>query len=405
MPLDEDIDRRLSTLIDTSSAQEMTKSLTQLCNQVSFANIRVPRIDSFRDAFDFIVEFEALTSGLEDSQRTMLISRAFPTGCNRPWFETELVPAIKSGASWLAIRKKIIERFSSNMEHDRHIFKLRELTYDPDGEQSLLNFIEEMLFSLKKALSREDQSVWISMVKASIPEKMRPTMNMYPEFRNADTTDKLKEAAKQYDLSKGALPKAGSSREATKELASMFQEIVKSIKKDNEDTRQAVAAAFRSFETSRSSSNQNDRTYRPISPGRNEYRPVSPRESNQDRGYSSQGRQNDDFYKRSASPSRDGQYRERGRSPQRYNDYLSSNRPRNIIQGNASPSRNDQPRYRSVTDRPPTPGVKDDKNTDPNAQEEAINSKMYFARFGKPPTPCSQCQSWHWNKHCPFHLN
>ena len=395
--------RRLSTLFDTSSANEMTKSLSQLCNQVSFANIKVPRVDSFKDIFDFISEFESATSGLEDSQKVSIINRSFPAGCNRPWFETELEPLIKMGTNWSMIRKAIIRRFSTKEERDRHVFKLRELSYDPDGNQSLLDFVEEMIFSLKKALKNEDPAVWISMVKASIPEKMRSTINLYPEFRDADTLEKLKQAAKHYDQTKATNPTIGPSREATRELASMFKEMVKSIQKDNEETRKAVVAAFQSFE--RTDQERSFRPYRPTTPNRDTFRPASPRGGYRDPRGESSSNMAGEFYKYPNSRTREHPYQDRGMSPQRSNQYSSSNRPQSPGQRGMSPNGKESSRFRPVAGRPPTPGSHINDSQARRDQNEASDTERYYSQFKRPPNPCEQCQGAHWNRHCPYYLN
>lgn len=383
----------------------MTKSLSQLCNQVSFANIKIPRIDAFKDVFDFIAEFESLSSALDDAQRVKLIHRAFPPGCHRPWFETELAPLMSlATTTWSDIRRAIIKRFSTKGEGDRHIFKLRELTYDPDGGQSLLDFFEEMIFSLRKALKREDPAVYISLVKASIPEKMRPAMNLYPEFRNADTLEALKEAAKQYDLTKSATYGVTSSREATKELATLFRDMVKNIQKDNEDTRKAVVAAFQSIGRGRSDRNRSRESSSSPPPRRSMPTSEIQRYNNSSQGDYSRNEFSGERYKSNINRGQNIDYPTRGRSPQRYGRYPSST-DRQSPNRSSNPGVNNGPRYASVADRPPTPGNSSRKADDSKDQEEAFDTKRYYATFRRPPNPCEQCQGPHWNRHCPFYLN
>lgn len=392
--------RRLSTLFDTTSAQEMTRCLGQLCNQVSLSSIKVPRFDSFSDVFEFLTEFELITTGLESEQKALLLTKAFPVGCNRSWYETDLKPLIQNKARWSEIREFIVRRFSDDGEQDRHFTKVKDISFDPEGDKSLLNFIEDLLYSFKRAFGDLSEDFAVKYIKASIPKTMRPLLNSYAEFRDAKTVEMIKQAAKRYDFTKGSSTKSSSSREATRELAGMLQEIVKSIKRDNEDTRKAVATAFKAFESNQA----RDRTSRPPSPSTSYFRPNPSREHERydQTSVTVPGHR----YKRSASPRREESQWDRRRSPQRYDRNLSSNRPGSPGYGRlVSPGRSDNRPYNSVADRPPTPGVRDTEENKNNESEEVINSDMYYARFGKPPTPCSQCKAMHWNKHCPFYLN
>lgn len=392
--------RRLSTLFDTTSAQEMTRTLGQLCNQVSLSSIKVPRFDAFGDVFEFLAEFELITTGLESEQKALLLTKAFPVGCNRSWYETDLKPLIQRKAQWSEIREFIVKRFSDDGEQDRHFTKVKDISFDPDGDKSLLNFVEDLLYSFKRAFGDLSQDFAVKYIKASIPKTMRPLLNSYPEYRDARSIEMIKQAAKRYDFTKGSSTKSGSGREATRELANMLQEIVKSIKKDNEDTRKAVATAFKAFE----SNQPRDRISRPPSPSTSYYRPPSPREREQ--YYQSKAPISNDRYKYFDQPRREELQRDRGRSPQRQDRYLSSNRPASPgYRRPISPGRSDNRPYKSVADRPPTPGVTEFDENKQSESGEVIDSKMYYARFGKPPTPCSQCKAMHWNKHCPFYLN
>lgn len=398
-----DESRRFSALFDTSSAQEMTKCLGQLCNQVSLSNIKVPRIDSFKDVFDFLGEFESITTGLDDSQKSLLINKAFPLGCNRSWFETELAPHVKKGSSWAEIRSLIIKRFSASEEKDRHFIKLRELSFDPEGDKSLLSFIDDLLYSLKRAFSSQEESSHVRYIKASMPTKIRPIMNSFSEFRNATSIENLKEAARQYDLMKGADSKASQNREATRELANMLQDMMSKIQKDNENTCKAVASALRNFGVPRLKERAEDHAaFRPRSPVRVEYRAPSPR-SYQHQSYGETGSNPN---KRSTSPGPNYVQQDRGHSPQRQGQYRSSVRYRSPIRSDqAGAHESDARQYKPVANRPPTPGNREEFSEEYKNQDVAFDSKMYFARFGKPPAPCSQCRAWHWNKHCPFYLN
>lgn len=397
----DEVSGRLSTLFDTSSAQEMTKCLSQLCNSVSLSTIKVPRFDSFTDVFEFLREFELVTMGLEDSQRTKLLSKAFHAGSNRSWYETDLKPLIEVNRSWPDVRKVIVSRFSESSENERHFNRVRELKFDPDGNKSLLGFVEDLIYSFNRSFGVQDQTLAVKYIKASIPSEIKPAMNSYSEFRDASTINMVKQAARQYDMTRGSTTKQNASREATKELASIIQDLVKSIKKENDDTRKAVVNAFKTFETTalkepptrQSSSNQ---TY---------YRANSPQP--RDQYYQPRTSFSDNRYKRPMSPAREENARDRGRSPQRYDRYVSSDRPKspNLSRPTSPGYKPEYRHYKPVSERPSTPRVKEEDTGKQEEPDEAFNSRMYFARFGKPPAPCGQCKAWHWNKHCPFYLN
>lgn len=398
-----DHSQRLSTLFDTTSAQEMTKCLGQLCNQLSLSSIKVSRFDTFQDVFEFLNDFEVNTIGLDDEQKLILLNKVFPPGCNRSWFETDLMP--KSMSTWTAVREAIVKRFSDSEEKDRHFARIRELKYDPEGSKKLLSFIEDLMYSLTRAFGTLDKALVVKYVKALIPADTWSLLNTHSKFHDATDVNDIKQAAKQYDLTRGSAQRSNPSREATKELATMIQEAVKTIQKDNDATRKVVVAAFRTQSDSQTRGHEQD-NYRPGSPyqGRRnqEYRPAS---SNERRPISPFN----DRYNRVTSPARDSSRYDRSRSPQRFRRDGSNDRVRSPIdrdlQGPSLSDRNENRSVGTVADRPPTPGASRERGASDEEGAEALNSKMYFARFKKPPNPCNQCHAWHWRDHCPFRLN
>lgn len=347
--------------LDATLFQDVTRSVDQLCNQMSLANIKIPRYDACSDVFDFITEFDTVTTALSDDQKVMLLNKSFPPGCYRSWFESELKPMIDKKRSWREVKNKIINRFSSTEDRDRHFTRLRELKFDLDGRQCLLDFVEDIIFSYKKAFPVDDGSdSCIRYVKAALPQSLRSILSADPDFRNATNEDMLKKSAKQYDLTRSDRASSKvNDRLATQELASLLKEMMIGIRKDNELTRNSVVAALQQTREYRSDS-KNVRYERGQSPSHSNYRP------------------------RAMSPSYAGR---RTPSPRRYS---TDNQDRRYVQTSDTSAGKD---YQ----------LKESQNLEENV--EAFDSKIYYARFGKPSSPCSRCNCWHWSRHCLDHLN
>lgn len=400
---------RRQSLFDATSAQELSKSFGQLCSQFSLSNTKVPTFDSSTDVFEFLRQFEVTTIGLEDYQKLDLLTKVFTASQYRSWYETKLAPKIKAREAWDVVRQTIIKRFSDSEERDRYFTKIRDLKYDPNTGQKLQDFIEDMIYSLKKAFQTIDSPLTVKYIKASIPPEARAAMRPYAEFRDAQTPEDLSTAAKLYDLAKVSTNNSANSN-STKELASVIQELVKEIKKDNEDTRKAIVSVFKSNVSQVSRANDGGRQY-PSSPKRNEYRPVSPRFQEQSyqsdrRDFNRPGSPKSSYNNRPTSPRREYDYRDRRTNHEDFNDDPSSGRQQGYGSYKQRPQ-SPRPFYRndrSVNNRPPTPGAKE-TSTQEQRGDEVLNSEKYFARFNKPPTPCQLCNGWHWLKHCPFHLN
>lgn len=341
---------------------DMTKSASQWYNQMSIANVTVPKFAASQDVYDFVTEYEDATSNLTEEQRTKLLNKAFPPGDHRSWFEVELKPLIDSLKPWSVLKSKIIDRFSTQEDQDRHFTRLRELKYNPDGSRMLLDFIDDMVYSYSRAYGDgfNEQSC-IRFIKSSLPSQVQASLSASSDYRDANNVTGLKRAAKQHDLSRKMDPKASTDRQVTSELAVTLKELVTSIRKelvsckednmatrkDNEATRKEVFNAFRQQQQTQ------ERLSRP-NPSYN--------------------------YRRSPSPG----FRRRSPSP-----------------------RTGEGQQLSV----PKPGTGNETqrqvDTKKGTQRNAFNSQSYFEVFGMPPSPCSLCNenSWHWSKHCLKHLN
>lgn len=348
--------------IDQTMFQDMSRSVNQLCTHISLSNINVPRYSSSTDVFDFLAEFENITSTHSDEQRLVLLTKAFPPGKHRPWFESELLPLIKSQASWKDVKDKVIKRFSDTEDRDRHFIRLRELKYNPSSDQRLLDFVEELLYSYKKAFPGElNPESRIRYIKAAIPSQLKPSLSMISEYQNAKTEEELKRGVKQYDVTRGgASDQRADNRIGISELATVLKDMMSGIRSEGEATRKTIIAALN--------------TEKPI------YQP------------------------------REHQYQRDTRSPRRQG-YSSPNRNQRAYSPMNRDNQPTSPRkyYNNHDNKPVMKPIDHEKEKDrpgsPRPGEEAFSSHVYFSRFGKPPTPCGECGYWHWNRHCIKNLN
>lgn len=307
------------------------------------------------------------TSVLTEEQKLLLLAKAFPSGRHHAWFEIELSPLIKDHATWADVRAKIIERFSDTEDRDRHFHRLRELKFKPEVGHRLLDFVEDMLYSYRKAFPNESsQESRVRYVKAAIPQSLKSSLNMNPEFRDAKDEETLKRTARHFDMSNGGLgnPKP-DNRPGTPELASILKDLVNGIRKEGEATRAAIVAAFKPYneERNRYQRQSDSQPTRPNSPRRSDHRETY------------------------GPP--------RGRSP----DFRRPRSPSPNTYG-----RRDLPPARKPDCVPSTSNMREDRQNGRITNEEAFSSGAYYQRFGKPPSPCSLCQQWHWSRHCLDHL-
>lgn len=380
------------------NSTQVTESVDRLVNHLSINNIQPPRFDIFKDVHDFLVQFEKITLALDDAQKLLVLPKAFPVDCYRSWYETELLPLIKSQPEWSAVKKAIISRFSSSDEQDKHFARLRDLKYDQDSGKSLLSYIEDVIYSYKRAHPNDSVINTVKYVKASVPPAVKSKLNLYVDFKNADSFEMLKSAAKDFDQANSPVLKETKTPEPSQELVKMLQEMITSFKKENDETRKSLILALQSKPTQTSETSPSDqsrpqyssyRSDRQISPNRSYYgyRPRSPSP-----GY------HDSRFKRESSPGRQDYYQQRYRE--------GTNGPRSDYPRPRSPSPTfNRQNYQSRLDpRPPSLKITDN-NTKLSDTIEAFNSQEYYKRFGKPPYPCQHCGGNHFMRHCFNHLN
>lgn len=410
--------------MDNSSTmfQDISRSVDQLCAQMSLANIKVPKPTSFDNIFDFMSEYELVTTGLSDNQRKLLLARAFSTGHHQKWFKEEIAPIIDpesvnntnllatieaiganrtnnsimtktNKVTWKEIKDKIIERFSDNHDQDRYMVKLRDLKFDPDGDKKLLDFVEATLYTYKKAFPTDNSNA-VRYVKAAIPINVMPMLSILKEYQDASDEDNLKKAAKRYDSSRSVSDRTkGTDKTVANELAKVLKDVLNGIQKEGESTRGAFLSAFKSYyPESKKEEVQRPRTGY-VSP-----RGVSP---NRDRNNNDRSGQ-DRYYQRDRSPMRADNYRP--------NQAQRSQSPVYNRQRSPSPRRYENNRQRNDEFKLPVRSgsqvIKDQTVPLPagTSNVEAFSSEEYYAKFKKPDTPCA-CGYYHWRRHCINHLN
>lgn len=389
-----------------SMFQDINRSVEQLCSQLSLANIKVPKPSSFEDIFEFLAEYELATTGLTDEQKKMLLARAFSPGRYKDWFNEEIAPLISpiaisldlatgdsTASSWQNIKTMIIERFSETNSQDRHLVKLRDLKFDPEGQEKLLDFVENALYTYKRAFPT-DKSNSVRFVKAAIPVKSMPLLTVIHEYEEATTEQALKKAAKRYDLSNvNSARRKSVNKDVSSELAKVLKEVLTGIQKEGESTRGAFLSVFKTYQQEKQKDDGHKTGYtspRGSSPrrsGNNNYQPY---------------RYNQGAYSpKKTDNNRPDQY-QRGRSPV-YNRQRSPSPRKNV---NVRSDEDEE-----YTRRMPLPSgsqvIKDQTVPMPNSSKEVkiYSATEYFAKFGKPKEPCNHCGYWHWSRHCVRHLN
>lgn len=329
-----------------------------------------------------IGEYEDGTIHLPLEWKTILLNRSSPQGFYRSFYENELKPMVKANKPWDDITKKIIDRFSLQGDRNRHIVRLKELTFDPNWNKALQEFVDDVIYTYKRAYPREtDPDACVLFIKSYIPANLQSALSNNLAYIEARDIESLKKAVKHDDLGKITGQTDREDRQIRNEIASMLKELsvtfrkeLESIRKDNEsnkkdnaNTRNAVMAAFRSFEQPNNFNRQ---------------RPHSPQS----------GRFKD---RRSPSP-----------HPQRLPPRSPSPPRFGPITGRYEPSSNRSYEEKGELERGQP--LKQQKGGGAYAPKcEIFNSTSYFERFGRPPSACSECNenSFHWARHCYKHLN
>lgn len=401
-------------------AQDITKSVDQLCAQISMSNITVPSIDNYENIFEFIAEFERATAMLLDSQKGRLLVKAFPSGRYSSWYTSVLKPIIAT-TSWEALKTKIIERYSDVEDTDRHLKRLDTLKFDPNGNVKLFDYIEELLFSLSKALLIDDEATKIRYIKSRLPSAILPTLSSISYYVNAKTLEDFMKAFRHYDTLKTNNRSLGpSSEEKIKydELLTVLKDLTVGLKQQA-STKVAAAIAPRAHSPDHHQSRdivQQSSYRREDSPRRTNYhmyrdRSPSPYEGrNQGRSPSPNRPSVGPNYQQHYYPNRDTNYQYSNRNYHTNQPNYNRNSSTTNLQNNSySRGRSPPPqivnRNQNYMERNRIEGSPIRRQVASSSCTNDIYNEAYFHRFGVPPYPCQHCQLMHWSRHCPNHLN
>lgn len=329
--------------------------MDQLYEHLKYGNVNVPRFHRNVDVFEFLSEFETATSGATDDQKRKLLAKSFIQSQFRPWYETDLKSDIEIGMPWSSIKSKIIERFSFDEACDRYLTRLREMKYDPSSAVTLLEFIEDLHFTYKKAYPDDftEQNL-VRFVKAAMPSEIRPKLRSISGYEEAMDAKDIKLVARKYDSMRQNVPSTVQSAD-TSQLTSMIKELLKGIKDEGKTTRDAIVAAMA---TTSVSSSQYQRQHQPRKPDHD-----------------------------------------------RQSTFVQSYHRRQSPAPRERPWLKNKPSRRSTEADPNQTVPKSvDVNTS-NESEFSFDTYKYFKKHGKPPAKCKHCDGWHWHRHCPLNLN
>lgn len=381
----------------TMAIQDVTKSVEQLCNQLTLSNVVVPKIGAYKDVFDFLNEFESVTATLPEEQKKTLLVKAFPPGRLRNWYDEKIKSLISDPkANWKTITDKIAQRYSETEERDRYFKRLNEMKFDPKGQQKLFDFVEDLCYSFSKAFpSEKDDDTKIRYVRSVLPSALKPSLAMIQDYSFPKNLDTFMRGIRQYDsLNPSEQSPTGDKQDQLKssELVTVLKELVKGVRQEGEATRNVVAAL------------------------KNTVREPSPQRSRRERYDYSRPRSPSNV-----PPSQTIQTnRERSVSPYNRRPYPSSPQPgRKIIgqnpsyqQANNNAQGTPNQYYPHARGQSPAkyykePAGSTQANTPQGkgSKNQAFDEAFYFNKYGVPPRPCSNCQYMHWERHCFVHLN
>lgn len=383
----------MATNMDQTTQVSIGEMSVSSCSQAAINNIKVPKIDE-GDVFTFLNDFEDATSLLEDCQRIKLLTRSFPSGRLRNWYNTE----VSCLNTWATVRSTIIKRFSYIEDRDHHLFRIKELKFEAKSGRKLYDFGDELYYSLSKALPESSEESKVRFLKTALPESLIPELALNPGYNQNTDHKLLLSAFRQYD--KARVKKSINSvifketvddmdtRAVTKaELLEMKNDLVETFK-------QLQASGLQHHQTMAAQdsdrSSRNSIKLRPSSP----YPPRSPSPRHRDQ---SPGR----------SPYRQ-EYRTQQYQPSTSSALLSNHQSR-------SPNRQQRQQVSAgspkstTTDEPNGSKVPDSTSKTPHKvtgiSNQAFSEAKYYEKFGVPPRPCIFCKMSHWDRHCIENLN
>lgn len=403
-----------TTIQDTAN---LNRSMSQF-NQVSLINVQIPPYNGSEDIYKYLNNYESITSMLDDEQRIKLLNKAFTPGRYESWFKRTLKPAISNGDNWTDLKRIIVDRFSISSDKDRHLKRLNEIQYNPKGNTSLIDFVEDYIYSFDKVYGLNGkEDICVQAIKVKIPEDVKGSLNLMSEYRTANTTSQLLKAVKDYDFNiAGTINRNPTDRVDSVAMYSVLKRLAEKIE---QNPKEIVAAFTQNFNRESRSIDRNNYGARDSSNQRSV-------PSNQSRENSGDRNSNYINYRRERTPDNSDRSSERNYSDRnnyynrdknhynnnqnRYNNNYHDNRNYNNSRSNNS--RSNSP-YRSIN-------YNNAGNSQSNRNENASSSKDsevpsainiqskladYYAKHGKVTEPCSNCFQWHHTKHCPFNLN
>lgn len=414
----------MSDNADSSMIQDVTKSVDQLCAQLSISNIVVPRLDAYQDIFDFINEFELVTATLPDEHRIKVLVKAFPPGRLNAWFESELKPLILKPSSWKTIKTRIINRYADTEDRDRHFQRLKDMKFDPHGQRKLFDYVEELSFSFTKAFPNESDETKVRYIKANLPQELKCSLAGISECNQSKDLDEFMKGIRRFDAMRTVTQDTQSAKVQGTELVSVFKDLLKEIREERQTTKNIVAAfQAKSREPSPHRSRHNesnnyqssgqrepqpqaDRMHRnrerSMSPRNRDLRPVSPniRQQVVDR--------NSNYHPNNQNNNLQASY---SNAYQNNRNISPANMPQNNLnQRGQSPTPHYQLNNQQYMDRyqfKPNQYQRENNSSHARSNNNAslFNENQYYEKFGYPPQPCSGCGHMHWYRHCLIHLN
>lgn len=421
--------------MDSTISLDFSRSIDQLCNQLSISHIVVPKIDTYKNIFEFISEFEMVTAMLPDNQRVKLLVKAFPAGRHMAWYE-DMIKSLASNASWKNIKPKIIERYSDTEDRDRHLRRLDTIKFNPEGSVKLFDYVEEIIYSFSKAFPKEGTDTKLRYIKSKLPSKTLLTLSTIPDFISATSIEDFMKGIRLFDtLKAGSDVTEDSSNEKLKvnELFTVIKDLIEGIKQQAAtkvvsaltprsgspaDSRRGEMITHPNMRREESPGRNNYRRYQERSPspyGRNYQRSPSPARHSNGPNYNNQNYRNDEqYYNRNMERN---YHQNRYNRPNNYpdnNHYNTDNPPTNNTQvtsyerGRSPPPRNFyQNRYPMENNFNPSSYNRPSRRMmyQENKPNIAFDSDRYYQRFGYPTQPCPNCEAMHWVRHCPETLN
>lgn len=416
----------------TFSSQDVSGMVDQLSTRLSLHNIVVPKINTFDDVFDWLNEFDMVTATLPEDQKLKLVVKAFPPGKLLAWYERELKPLISKESTWKTIKNKILSRYSDIEDRDRHFIRMNEMKFNPNGQQKLFDFVEDLLYSFSRALPNEDNDESkIKFVKSRLPPEIRLNLIIINDYSFATSLASFMRGVRQYDsLKSGTSTQSSNKGERVDEskLCSLLQKLIENSEKERESNRNVIAALQArprdpsphrnrdnrtpdapQYNSSHQPSNTNNfhtNRGRSVSPYRGQARPPSPRLPQQrvdpnSRNYYPNYQQHpqSDYYHQNAqnyqnSSAAYDNSRSRPISPRS----PSQQRPQNMNRMEPNQfSQTGSSNYNQGNSQPQTGAG--------NASGELVLLSLddYLRIKGPPPGPC-RCGKLHWYQHCPNYL-